>query len=213
MKKPSVKATAIKGDGRVGVFRGTFDPIHWGHITFATQAISSAELDYVYFLPEKIPQHKKAIENFNNRLIMISRAIGPYKNLGLLELPNMNGSVERILPELKNLFGEAKLVFLMGSDVAKTIHQWPDVDSLCDNNELVIGMRKGDDADKIKKMLATLLVGPRRSTIIEAPLPDITSSTLREKIYQDNSNSDIPDSVHQFAHAKHLYRASLTNPK
>lgn len=176
MKQEPSKPT---GD-RVGIFRGTFDPIHMGHISFANQAILSAKLDYVYFLPEKSPKHKNAVEDFSKRLKTIDRTIKQYANLRLLELPSMNGSIERVLPELKSIFGNAKLVFLMGSDVAKTIYQWADVGSLCKGNELIIGMRKGDNAAEIKKMLTSLPTEPVRTVIIDSPMPGITSSSIRD---------------------------------
>lgn len=200
------KANPTEGNSRIGLFRGTFDPIHSGHIAFALQAISLANLDCVYFLAEQIPQHKKATENFKDRLAMISRAIKPYENLGLLEFPDMNGSVERILPDLKKKFGKARLVFLMGSDVAKTIYHWPDVDALCAGNELFIGMRKGSDASKLKQVLTGLAVKPVHSVIIDAAQPSVTSSTVRQKIHDEKKAHNLPESVHNYATLKHLYK-------
>lgn len=165
---------------RIGIFRGTFDPIHKGHIAFANQAISAAKLDYVYFLPEKVPQHKKSVGDYKKRLETITRATAPHANLSLLELPNMQGYIEPMLPEIRKILGDARLVFLMGSDVAKTIHQWPDVDSLCSGNELVVGMRSGDKASEVQQVLNDLSVKPLQAMILNAPLPDVTSSTIRK---------------------------------
>ncbi|MBI5906685.1 nicotinate-nicotinamide nucleotide adenylyltransferase [Candidatus Saccharibacteria bacterium] len=178
MKKSPNKADAT--NMRIGVFRGTFDPIHVGHIAFAKQAILAAKLDYVYFLPEKVPQHKKSVGDYKKRLTTIARAAAHHANLSLLELPNMQGYIEPMLPEIRKTLGNARLVFLMGSDVAKTIHQWPDVDSLCSGNELVVGMRSGDKASEIQQVLDGLSVKPLRAMILKAPLPDVTSSTIRQ---------------------------------
>lgn len=182
-KSPSKDGTT---NMRVGIFRGTFDPIHKGHIAFAKQAILSAKLDYVYFLPEKIPQHKKTVGAYKNRLSTISQAIAQYNNLRLLELPNMQGYIEPMLPEIRKILGDIRLVFLMGSDVAKTIHQWPDVDSLCSGNELVIGIRNGDEASEVQQVLDVLPVKPVQTMVLNAPLPDVTSSTIRKKLYRNN---------------------------
>lgn len=183
-----MKQTANKNKWRIGIFRGTFDPIHEGHIAFANQAISTAKLDYVYFLPENSPKHKNKIEDFNKRLKAVASAIKPYANLHLLELQNMNGSIEDVMPELKKIFGGAQLVFLMGSDVAKTIYHWADANSLCKDNELFIGMRQGDNPSEIKNMLNALAIKPAKVTIIDAPNPTITSSAIRKEFNQSTPN-------------------------
>lgn len=167
---------------RVGVFRGTFDPIHEGHIAFANQAILSTKLDCVYFLPENSPKHKNKVDDFSKRLKTVAQAIGSHSSLRVLKLHNMNGSIKDVMPELKKLFGDADLVFLMGSDVAKTIHHWADAKSLCKDNELFIGMRQGDSTDEIKNMLNALVIKPAKVTVIDAPNPSITSSAIRRRI-------------------------------
>jgi len=191
---------------RIGIFRGTFDPIHMGHLAFASEATLSAKLDCVYFLPEKTPKHKKTVENFTNRLAMISHAISPYPNMRLLELHSMGGSIVSVLPELRNIIGNAQVVFLMGSDVAKTIHQWPDSDSLCDGNELFIGMRQGDSISKIKNMLNSLAVKPTKVVIVNAPNPTAASSAIRKKFNQNTPSKDLPKSVHSLAAKKQFYK-------
>jgi nicotinate-nucleotide adenylyltransferase len=200
------KTEQTKESNRIGLFRGTFDPIHSGHIAFALQAISLAKLSEVYFLPEQTPKHKQAVESFENRLAMISQAIKPYENLGLLKLPDMNGSVERILPDLKGKFGDARLVFLMGSDVAKTIYHWPDVDALCTGNELFIGMRRGDDINGLKQMLAALTIKPVASTTVDATDPAITSSAVRQQMERGIQADKLPENVHKYAISRHLYK-------
>ena len=63
---------------RIGIFAGTFDPVHKGHISFALQAIEAAGLDEVVFLPEPRPRHKQSVTDQSHRIAMINLAIKAY---------------------------------------------------------------------------------------------------------------------------------------
>jgi nicotinic acid mononucleotide adenylyltransferase len=68
----------------------------------------------------------------------------------------------------------------MGSDIAKTINRWPDVDQLCSSNELVVGLRKTDTEQEINEVILSLSKKPVKYFIIKSPIPNITSSNIRE---------------------------------
>jgi len=100
---------------RVGIYPGTFDPVHVGHIAFALQAMKSAKLDYLYFLPERSPRRKTDITHYGHRVAMLRRAIRPHVQFGLLDLPTKQFSVLKTLPELRKHVGqEATVVFVVG---------------------------------------------------------------------------------------------------
>ena len=102
---------------RIGIFAGSFNPIHAGHITLALKAIDVASLDMVYLMPERLPRHKSKLEHFGHRSAMISRAIRPHSKLALLELPERRFDVAKTLTSLERRFVGDQLVLLMGSDV------------------------------------------------------------------------------------------------
>src|ERR1700712_538230 len=102
---------------RIGIYAGTFHPVHAGHITFALQALEAAQLDMVYFMPERRPRHKQQVEHFAHRVAMITRAAKPYQYFDVLEFVDVNFSIERTLPALQQRFAGDELVFLFGSDV------------------------------------------------------------------------------------------------
>ena len=68
---------------RIGIFAGTFDPVHAGHIAFALQAAEIAKLDEVVFIPERRPLSKSSTEHFGHRVAMIRQAIMPHSKLAL----------------------------------------------------------------------------------------------------------------------------------
>lgn len=164
---------------KIGIFRGTFDPIHKGHIEFANLAQTKYKLKKVYFLPESNPLHKSQISSLTSRKSVITKAIINYPGLELLDSPNLNGTISKLLPELLRMFTNSKLVFLMGSDVAKTLPSWKDLPDLVTNNELIIGLRKNDTKKDIELIIEKLNTKPEKYEIINTPNPAITSSMLR----------------------------------
>src|SRR5438270_13558590 len=109
---------------RIGIYAGTFDPVHAGHIGFALQAAQQARLDKLYFLPERRPRDKRGVEHFGHRVAMLRRAIKPHPKFGVLELPDISFSIERTLPRLEQKFQGDHLVFLFGSDAALQLPDW-----------------------------------------------------------------------------------------
>src|SRR4051812_2046291 len=126
---------------RIGIYAGTFDPVHAGHLTFALQALEAAKLDKVYFMPERRPRGKQHVEHFGHRVAMLRRAVRPYPQFDVLEMVDVSFSAERTLPALKNQFQDAQLVFLFGSDIIPGLQGWPSSGRFLKDNELVVGLR------------------------------------------------------------------------
>src|SRR3954451_17379308 len=102
---------------RIGIFAGSFDPIHKGHIAFALKAAESAELDEVYFLPEQRPRGKEGITHISHRLAMLELAARAHAKLGVIDLPDKQFWMSKAWPRLRQRFPGDKLFLLMGVDV------------------------------------------------------------------------------------------------
>ena len=139
----ALKGYQLKNKTKIGIYSGSFDPIHIGHVTFALQAINEAGLAKVYFLPERIPRDKHVHEHFGHRVAMVKRAIKPHPGLALVELDDRTFNVKRTLPKLNKMFNGSKLVFLFGSDKIPGMANWPDIDKLLNSCEIIIGLEKG----------------------------------------------------------------------
>jgi nicotinate-nucleotide adenylyltransferase len=194
---------------RVGIFRGTFDPVHEGHISFARKAITEAHLDCVYFLVEQSPRHKNKVSEQGHRIAMVAEAVHPCLGLDLLELGDINGGVGQIIPQLRSKFSSTTFVFLMGSDVAKTLPQWPDLAVLCAGNEIVIALRDLDEKTEIAKIIEAMPVKPAYATVINAPMPDASSSAVRKDISKNQTSQHVDGKVNEFIKAQRLYGISL----
>jgi len=195
-----------KTDGlpRVGIFSGTFNPVHAGHIAFALQTLEIAKLDKIYFLPERRPRDKKAVEHFAHRVAMLKRALKPYNRLDVLEFDDVSFSVGRTLPKLQHLFPGAELVFLVGSDVVLSMARWPLIGRLFENAELVIGMRHKQTVAAVKATIAAWQ-DPPPVTLINSHAPEVSSSSVREALQTRKTTKGLLKSVARYSNHHWLY--------
>jgi nicotinate-nucleotide adenylyltransferase len=88
---------------RVGIYSGSFDPVHAGHIVFALKGQKAAGLEQIYFVPERRPQHGSEPEHYVHRSVMLTRALQPYPQFAVFELPDarLNArSLTRLMADL-----------------------------------------------------------------------------------------------------------------
>lgn len=178
LTKPMKKTT------RVGIYAGTFDPVHSGHIAFALQALQAADLDKIYFLPERRPRNKQQVEHFGHRVGMLERALKPHPQFEVLELVDTNFNVGRTLPKLQRQFADSQLVFLFGSDVVPGLADWPNAGRFLDSAELVIAIRSRDNRESLRKIIESWPAHPKTVTIFDSYAPDVSSRVVREALRQ-----------------------------
>lgn len=163
---------------RVGIFAGTFDPIHKGHIAFALAAAEQCGLDAVYFLPERQPRGKHGVGDFATRSRLIQEATTSTSRLHLLDLADAQFTVETTLPQLETAFAGAELYLLIGSDIAcHSLPRWPQLPQLLAKMQLIVGIRTGSTRQEVEDILRSL---PRaRYSVITSPHAHVSSSQLR----------------------------------
>lgn len=190
---------------RIGIYSGTFDPVHAGHVSFALQALSEANLDVVYFLPERRPRDKGGVEHFGHRVAMLKRASRPHRKLRVLELEDVSFSVATTLPRLQKRFPKAQLVFLLGSDVAMRIPEWANVEQLLKKTELVVGVRSADKQVLIQESIDRWVTQPRQVKVIESHAPAISSRKIREALRKREYVPGLLRSVEKYSNRNWLY--------
>ncbi len=190
---------------RIGIYAGTFDPVHAGHITFALQALQAAKLDHIYFLPERRPRAKEHVEHFGHRVAMLKRALRPHPQFAVLELVDVSFSVERTLPFLQQQFPDSQLVFLFGSDVVADIANWPHAERLIGETELVIGLRETDDHDKTRQIIESWPVQPPLLTMFPSYAPEVSSGRVRAALRRRQATPGLLTSVERYSNRNWLY--------
>ncbi len=195
----------MKNERRIGIYAGTFDPVHSGHVAFALQSLKAADLDEVYFLPERRPRKKHGVEHFGHRAAMLKRALEPHPSLGVLELEDTSFSVSRTLPRLKKRFPDAKLVLLFGSDVARDLAGWPGSARLLKGSEIVIGIRSRDKRADVRRTVEDWPARPESVIIFDSHAPDVSSGIVREALRRRGQAPGLLTSVERYSGRHWLY--------
>ena len=190
---------------RIGIYSGTFDPVHAGHIAFALQAMERAGLDKLYFLPERRPRHKKGVEHFAHRVAMLKQALQPHPRFDVLELDDVSFSVVRTLPKLQRQFQGNQLVFLFGSDAITGLPAWPQADRLLKQTELVIACRWQDDKPAIQDLMNSWRIAPRKHIIINSYAPEVSSGNVRSALRRRQPVRGLLKSVEHYSNRNWLY--------
>lgn len=130
--KRNVVKVHLKVNKRIGIFAGTFDPIHDGHISVANEAVKNLGLESLYFMVEKEPWTHKKPTYIEHRKNMVD--IGIAKNATLLQL-NIDCNkftLDKTLPKIEKKFNDSELYFILGADVFVHMNkeQWPGLELL-----------------------------------------------------------------------------------
>jgi nicotinate-nucleotide adenylyltransferase len=190
---------------RIGIYAGTFNPVHAGHVAFALQAMKTAKLDKLYFLPERRPRHKQGVEHFGHRVAMLKRASRPYPQFEVLELDDVSFTVKRTLSKLEHMFPGARLVLLVGSDTAGYMTQWPLFDRLCMRTEVVIGVRKDSTVEAMRTLTTSWPIQPVDTHILTSYAPHVSSHAVREALRARRYTQGLLSSVSRYSDHHWLY--------
>lgn len=163
--------------GKIGIYSGSFDPVHEGHIAFAEEAQRICQLETVIFMPERFPRGKPNVSPISERLteLELSLAETPFEVFNAHE---DQFTVDETLTELEALHPDAEFTFLIGSDVARNLATWHNVERLIARYDFAVGMRANDSRDVIQTALEALNT---RYVLISAPHEQLSSSLLRKK--------------------------------
>ena len=166
----------------VGIYAGTFDPVHMGHVSFGLAAKEALHLDTVMYLPESNPRFKSNVTSLNHRLTILKLTLADYPGLESMTVASPQFTIDKTLPELEKHFPNAVFTFLIGSDIVPTLHAWPKIEKLIQSSTLAIGIRSGAEQPKLEDHLhqleaATSIAITRQ--YITAPHKDARSSDIR----------------------------------
>jgi len=198
---------------RIGIFGGTFDPPHLGHLILAERCREEAVLDQVWFLPSYVPPHKadRPITRFEHRCEMVTLAttgqpafrVEPIEK----ELPPPSYTVET-LAELTQRHPAHEFALIVGGDSLNELHQWYQPQRLVSQALLVAVARPGTLPVSAAELAAKLDVPPAavRLQLVECPAVDIASRDIRERVKSGRTiRFLLPRSVEEFVRERKLY--------
>lgn len=197
---------------RIGVFGGTFDPVHVGHLILAEQCREQACLDQVWFVPSARPPHKPDPTRtpFERRVEMLALAIAGHPAFRVEEMekdrPGPSFTADT-LEELRHRRPEDELFLLLGSDSLKDLPVWHAPERIFRAASLVVVERPGHAMLPAFRLRTTPDV-PVRLQVVTSPLIEVSSSDLRERAASGRSlRYLVPRAVEAYILEKRLYRS------
>ncbi|HEY8504000.1 MAG TPA: nicotinate-nucleotide adenylyltransferase [Gemmataceae bacterium] len=200
---------------RIGIFGGTFNPVHIAHLILAEQAREAAGLDEVRFIPAPRPPHKEGedVTPFERRAEMLRLALAGRSDFVVDEIekerPGPSYTADT-LAELHRRHPGNELFLMIGSDCLPDLPGWHEPLRIIDQAALVIVARPGVPLWTHAQLAAALkLDDPARlrMRVVDWPLIDIASRDLRRRVAEGRSiRYMVPRAVEVYIHEKKLYR-------
>jgi nicotinate-nucleotide adenylyltransferase len=200
---------------RVGIYGGTFDPVHLGHLVLAEQGRDQGRLDEVWFVPAFRPPQKEGqpITRFEQRVEMLALAIvgNPAFRIDELEKERAGPSYTvETLAELRRRHPGTTFLLLLGGDALVDLPGWYDPRGIVAQAGLLVMTRPGVpllDAAELRRRLDLPADAPLDLEVMQTPLIDIASRDLRRWVGQGRSiRYCVPRAVEMYIRDKGLYR-------
>jgi nicotinate-nucleotide adenylyltransferase len=199
---------------KIGVFGGTFDPVHNGHMMIAEEAYKSLGLTEVLMVPAWQPMSKQdaIVTPGEQRLEMLLLAIQgrPYLKISTVEFDRGGPSYTvDTIEELRSIYGEGyEFYFILGWDSLAQLPTWHDPKRLIRRCILAAVPRPGYAKPDIKEMEQVIPYVSERVVFLDRPITDINATTLRGMAGMgENIDHMVPEKVAEYIKTNKLYAA------
>ncbi|MFO1065677.1 MAG: nicotinate-nucleotide adenylyltransferase [Pirellulales bacterium] len=200
---------------RIGIFGGTFDPVHQGHLLIAECIREALALDEVRFMPAAVSPFKQHVppSEAKHRVEMVKLAIGGNPDFVCDDREIRRGGTSytvETLRELQREHPDAKLFLMMGADALADLDQWREPAEICRLAFIAVAARGGRPApnlEVLQKYLPANEPSDSQQHVVSIPQVDISSSEIRDAIRGGRSiRYQVPASVAAYIAAHGLYR-------
>ena len=202
---------------RRGIFGGTFDPVHLGHLLLAETCLEQCALDEVWFVPALIPPHKQqhALTSAGLRVEMMQLAVSGHSQLPVSTLELDRGGVSytwETLHAIHEAHPDCELFFLMGADSLRDLPHWREPQRICEL-ALPITVRRAGSAEidftPLENIAQPHQIAEMRRSQVEMPLIELSSTNLRKRIAARQSvRFRLPRAVEKYIETQGLYQDS-----
>lgn len=193
----------VKGRRRVGIFGGTFDPPHLGHLAVARDVAAALALDQVIWMPAGIPPHKAAtdVTAAEVRLAMVRAAVEGHEGFIVSDLeisrPGLSYTVDT-LRELQGAGEDADYFLILGVDQYRSLDSWRLPGEIRRRARIAVMDRGGESMSQDEKSPEVLSVAVRRV--------DASSTDVRKRVRDGGDVSGlVPEGVASLIYSEGLY--------
>ncbi|HLV23751.1 MAG TPA: nicotinate (nicotinamide) nucleotide adenylyltransferase [Moheibacter sp.] len=189
---------------KIGLYFGSFNPIHIGHLVIANHIQQYSDLEQVWFVvsPQNPFKEKASLANDYDRLHLVNLAIEDYPNLRAsnveFSLPKPSYTIDTLVV-LAEKYPEHDFCLIMGMDNLKGFHKWKNYEQILKNYSVYVYPRIGSEAGE--------WLNHEKFNFIEAPIMEISSTFIRKAIKEKkNVNPMLPDKVWEYMDGSSMYR-------
>lgn len=195
---------------KIGVFGGTFDPVHIGHIEKADEALLKLDLDSVLWVVSGEPWMKtgRPISAARHRVEMVKIAISGKADMEVSDIEITRGgpshTVDTLL-QLNKAYPENELTLLVGSDLIKKFDQWKSINTVLSLAKLAIFVRTENEIDlgNVQRLHPD---ANERISVLRGEIIEVTSSRIRELASRNESISPyVPKGIENYIIENKLY--------
>lgn len=198
----------------IGVFGGTFDPVHNGHLAVAEEVKTQLNLAQVIFVPAGQPWLKtdRTISLSEHRLKMLRLALADksYFKLSTIDVERAGPSytIDTITELREKLSDEDELFFILGRDSLAQLPQWRDTARLIQLCYLVVVPRPGSPRPDLKALEASIPGLSQRVMLLDRPEIDVSATIIRDRVARGLSIRHlVPEPVNRYIKEQGLYMA------
>lgn len=188
---------------KVGLFFGSFNPIHVGHMVIANHMLAHSDLDRIWFVvsPHNPLKEKNSLLHERQRLQMVTMAIGDNNKMKAsnieFELPQPSYTINT-LAYLKEKHPNNDFALIMGSDNLEGFHKWKNYEEILKNYELYVYPRPNSKTNELLKH--------KNVKMINAPLMEISSTAIRNAVKEKKDvRYFVPADVWEYIREMHFY--------
>jgi len=193
----------LKNKSKIGLYFGSFNPIHIGHLMIASYMIEFSDMKEVWFVvsPQNPLKEKSSLLGDYHRLAMVNVAVendSRLKSCNIeFKLPQPSYTIDT-LTYLKEKYPQKEFCLIMGSDNLENIYKWKNYEQIFEQYFIYAYPRPGFDGGRFKEH--------SKVNIVQAPLLEISSTFIRSAIKaKKNVSYFLPENVYQYLQEMHFY--------
>lgn len=199
---------------KIGIYGGTFDPPHMGHVAAAKEASEVLSLDKLFVIPAAMPPHKalpKDVPSAAERLEMTGRAMSGLQKVCVSDIEILRGGKSYTVDTLTSLreqYPHDMLFLLMGTDMLLSFESWRKFEDILKMCSLAVFTRRNGEEEAVKRA-AEKLREKYGASVVYVPHDafEASSSNVRRLLSMRRGRDYIPESVYEYVIQNHIYGA------